>query len=104
MAAADLDAERRDVAEAHGVVRFGEDGLGQVAADFAGIDVESGDELDVADVVPAQADVHEAGHELVGRGGAVPGHALDEGGRAVADADDGNTYGWLMGRAHASQA
>ena len=38
------------------------DGLGQVAADLLGVHVERGDELDVADVVVAELDVHQAGH------------------------------------------
>ena len=37
-----------------------------VEADLRGVDVERGDELDVADVVAAEHDVHEAGH-AVGR-------------------------------------
>ena len=37
---------------------------------FVGVDVERGDELDVADVVAAEHDVHEAGH-LVGRVGVL---------------------------------
>ena len=32
----------------------GEDGLAEVEADLGGIDVEGGDELDVADVVAAE--------------------------------------------------
>ncbi len=48
-------------------------------ADLALVDVEGGDELDVADVVAAEVDVHEARHELVGRGVAVLVDALDEG-------------------------
>ena len=82
----------RHVGEADGVVGLGEDGLGQVVADFARVDVEGGDELDVADVVAAEVDVHQAGHELVGRSVAVLVDALDEGGSAVADADDGDAY------------
>ena len=48
------------------------------------------DELDVADVVAAEVDVHEA-RDLLGRVGvAVVLDALHEGGGAVADADDGD--------------
>ena len=36
-------------------------GLAEVEADLGGVDVEGGDELDVADVVAAELDVHEAG-------------------------------------------
>src|SRR5262249_40048339 len=48
-------------------------------------------------VVAAQVDVHEAGDELVGRGVSVLGDALDEGGGAIADADQGDAHG-LRGR------
>ena len=41
---------------------LGEDRLAEVEADLVGVDVERGDELDVADVVAAELDVHEAGH------------------------------------------
>src|SRR5207247_2607626 len=88
--------------KANGVVRLGKDGLGQIVPDFAGIDVERGDELDVVDVIPAQIDVHQTWYELVRGGVAVLGHALDEGGGAVADADDGDTHcAFFTGRSHA---
>jgi hypothetical protein len=56
-----VDVERRDVGDLDGVVLAGDDRLGQVAADLLGVDVERGDELDVADVVVAELDVHEPG-------------------------------------------
>ena len=68
----------------------GEDRLRQVFADLVGVDVKGGRELDVADVVAAQIDVHEAGDLGVGVGVAVVLHALHERARAVADADDGD--------------
>ena len=65
---------------------------------FVGVDVERGDELDVADVVAAEHDVHEAGH-LVGRVGVlVVLEPLDEGAGAVADAGDRQAdlaHGWV---------
>ena len=64
------------------------DRLGEVLADLLGVDVEGGDELDVADVVAAEVDVHQAGHFLGGVGVLVVLDALDEGVGAVADADD----------------
>ena len=89
-AALDGHAERRDVGDLDGVVLAGDDGLGEVAADLLGVDVERGDELDVGDVVVAEADVHQArdGRGLVGV--AVVLDALDERGGAVPDADDGD--------------
>ena len=78
VAALDGDAERRHVADLDRVVLAGHDRLGQVAADLLGVDVERGDELDVADVVLAELDVHQAGHPRAGVGVLVVVHALDE--------------------------
>ena len=74
--------------EALGVVGRGEDGLGDVAADLGGVDVEGRGDLDVADMVAAELDVHQARDRLVAAGVAVVGEALHEGGGAIADADD----------------
>jgi hypothetical protein len=60
----------------------------EVLADLRRGHVERGGELDVADVVAAQVDVHEAGDELIGVGVAVVLDALEQRIRAVADADD----------------
>ena len=61
--ALDRDAElgQLAVAELQRVVLAGEDRLGEVLADLVGVDVERGGELDVADVVAAEVDVHEPG-------------------------------------------
>ena len=53
--------------EALGVVRRGEDRLGDVAPDLGGADVEGGGDLDVADVIAAELDVHQPRHRLVRR-------------------------------------
>ena len=88
-AALDLDAEVRDlVGELDRVVLAGEDRLGEVLADLVGVDVERGAELDVADVVAAEVDVHQARDGLARIGVAVVLDALHERARAVADADD----------------
>ena len=55
--------------ETDGVVLPREDGLAQVEADLGGVDIEGGHELDVTDVVAAQADVHQAGNALRRVGG-----------------------------------
>ena len=78
----------RDVRELDRVVRVRPDRIGEVLADLRRRDVERRRELDVADVVAAEVDVHQAGDELVGRGVAVVLDALQECVRAVADADD----------------
>ena len=65
--ALDGDAEVRDlVGELQRVVLAGEDRLGEVLADLVGVDVERGAELDVADVVAAEVDVHQPGDVLAG--------------------------------------
>ena len=90
-AALDGDAQVRDVVrELDRVVLARPDRLGEVLADLVGVDVERGRELDVADVVAAEVDVHEAGDGLVRVGVAVVVDALDERVGAVADADDGD--------------
>ena len=88
--ALDRDAGVRDLLEDVGVVGLGVDRLGQVLADLVLVDVEGGHELDVADVVAAEVDVHQARDEVVLLGVLVVVAALDEAARAVADADDGD--------------
>ena len=83
-----LTPELRDVGELDRVVLARPDRLGEVLADLLGVDVEGGDELDVADVVAAEVDVHQARDLLGGIGVLVVLDALDEGVGAVADADD----------------
>ena len=68
----------------------GEDRLGEVEADLLGVDVEGRDELDVADVVAAERDVHEARHRLARVGVAVVLDPLEERAGAVADSGDGD--------------
>ena len=72
------DTQRRNVGELDRVVLTAFDGLCEVAADFGGVDVEGGDELDVADVIIPEHHVHETGHVVGGIGVAVVGNALDE--------------------------
>ena len=66
MAALDGDAGRRDVGDLDRVVLGGADRLGQVEADLLGVDVERGDELDVADVVVAELTCMRPGTVLLG--------------------------------------
>ena len=98
-AALDRHAEARHLGEAHRVVGRRPDGLREIEADLARVDIEGRRELDVADVVVAQARAHEAGHEAVLGGAPVVFDPLDERGRAVADTDDGHTnrsHGFLL--------
>ena len=81
-------SERRHLGELDRVVRARPDRLREVLADLLRVDVERGDELDVAHVIAAEVDVHQAGDLLGGIGVPVVGDALDEGVGAVADADD----------------
>ena len=87
-AALDRDAEVRDLLEDVRVVGLLVDRLREVLADLVLVDVERGHELDVADVVAAQVDVHQPRDEVVVVGVLVVVAALDEAARAVADADD----------------
>jgi hypothetical protein len=89
-AALHLDAQHGHVGEADGVVRLVEDGLGEVAADLAGVHVEGGAELDVARVVAREVGVHEPGDEVGGRRRSIELDALDQRRRAVPHADDGD--------------
>jgi hypothetical protein len=84
------DIERRDVGDLDRVVLTGQDRLGEVAADLLGVDIERGDELDVAHVIVAQLDVHQPGDLLARVGVSVVMHALDERGGTVSGADDRN--------------
>src|SRR5665213_642158 len=74
--------------ELHRVVLTGPDRLSEVLADLRLVDVEGGRELDVAHVVAAEVDVHQAGDVLRGVGLRVVLDALHERRCAVADADD----------------
>src|SRR4030095_9109622 len=87
----DGDTEVRDLGEAHRIVRLAQDGLGQVEADFAGIDVEGGGELDVAYVIAVHPRPHEAGNAPVIGRVAVVFDALDQCGCAVAHSDDSDS-------------
>ena len=78
-----------DLGELDRVVDLGEERLGGVEADLLGVDVEGGHELDVADVVAAELDVHQAGHAVGRVGVLVVGEALHQGAGAVAHAGDG---------------
>ena len=89
-AALDGHAGRPDLVERVGVVRLGVDRLGEVLADLVLVDVEGRDEVDVADVVAAQIDVHQARDEVVGVRVLVVVAALDEAAGAVPDPDDGD--------------
>ncbi len=90
--ARDLDAGLRHLGELVRVVRVRPDRLGEVLADLVGRDVERGRELDIADVIAAQVDMHQAGNELVRRRVLVELHALEQGVGAVADADDRHAH------------
>src|SRR5262249_49335444 len=64
------------------------DRLAEVEPDLVGVDIERGDELDVAHVVAAELHVHQARHALGRVGVAVELDALHEAARAVPDAGD----------------
>lgn len=70
VAALDGHAGVRNLGDLDGVVLAGPDGVREVEADLLRVDVEGGDELDVAHVVVAELDVHQTGH-LAGRIGVL---------------------------------
>ena len=82
----------RHVGELDRVVRVRPDRVGEVLADLVLGDVERGGELDVADVIAAEVDVHEAGDELVRGRVLVVLDALEQRIGAVADADDRDAH------------
>ncbi|MFN8163913.1 MAG: hypothetical protein U0R26_08800 [Solirubrobacterales bacterium] len=84
----DLDAEVGHVGELDRVVLTRPHRLREVLPHLLDVDVEGGDKFDVADVVAAEFDMHQA-RNFVGRIGVlVVVDALDEGVGAVAYADD----------------
>src|SRR4051794_24424802 len=88
----DGDAELLgELGELDRVVGIGPDRLAEVLAHLRPVDVEGARELDVAHVVAAEVDVHEARDALLGIRVAVVVDALHERVRAVADADDGHS-------------
>ena len=87
-----LDDDVRDrerTLEDAGVVRLGEDRLFQRPADLAPVDVEGGDELDVARAIAADRLAHHAVERRVAAA-AVIFHALHQRAGAIADAGDGD--------------
>src|SRR5207245_3692391 len=86
-AALDFDAGLRHVRELHGVVGAREDRLREVESNLLLVDVERGDELDVAHVVAAQVDVHQTRHGRLGRSVAIVVNSLHQRRRAVAHTD-----------------
>src|SRR5262249_15607797 len=90
--ALDRHAGRRHVTDGDRVVLAGDNRLGEIPANFLGVHVERGDELDVPNVVGPELDVHEARHPAGRVGLLVVLHALDEGTCAVPDAHDGYPY------------
>ena len=103
-----LDPEVGELAELDGVVDLGEQRLARVETDLGGVDVEGGDELEVPDVVAAELDVHQAGHQIRRIGVAVEVDALHQRAGAVAHAGDGKSdrahwgSSWRVARSVAS--
>src|SRR6185436_12722551 len=95
----DLDAGLRHVGELVRVVGMRPDRVGEVLSDLVLRDVERCRELDVRDVVAAQVDVHEAGHELLGICVLVVLDSLQKGVGAVPYADDCHAHLAVSARA-----
>ena len=91
MAALDGHAGGGNVGDLDGVVFAGQDGVGKVNADLLAVNIESGNKLDIVDVVLAELNVHQTRDRGLGIGVAVVLHTLDERGGAVTHTNDGNT-------------
>ena len=72
-----LYAGRGHIAELEGVIGCGVDGVSQVLAHLVLVDIESGDEIDIADMISAQVGVHQAGDKIGFIGVAVIMNALN---------------------------
>jgi hypothetical protein len=88
----DGDARLGDVGELDRVVRLRPDRLGEIDADLALDDVERSDELDIADVIAAEIDVHQPRNEVVRARVLVVLDTLQQRVRTVADADDRDAH------------
>ena len=87
-AAAHLDTCRAEVGEADRVVRRRLERIGEVASDLALRDIERRDAIDVAHMVAAELQMHEAGYRVVAFRAAVEFDPLDQRGGAISRPDD----------------
>ena len=87
-AARDLDPGARDVGETISVVRRLVDSVSEVLADLVPVDVERRNEVDVANVIAAEVDVHDPRDTVPGFGVPVVVDTLHERARTVTDTDD----------------
>jgi hypothetical protein len=87
-----LYARGRDIAELVGVVGWGINGLRQVLAHLVLVDIDGGYEIDIADVIAAKVDMHQAGYELIFLGILVIMHPLYKGGCAVPNTNNCYIY------------
>src|SRR5207302_10412966 len=74
--------------EAHRVVGRREDRLGEVATDLVARHIKSRDAFDVADVIAAELQMHQAGDRIAALGAAIELDPLDQRRGAITDADD----------------
>ena len=85
-------AGRRDLGDLDRVVLAGVDGVGEIAADLLRVHVERGHDLDVADVVRPEPDMHEAGNPGAVFGVLVVLQSLHQGASAVTHPHDGDAH------------
>ena len=81
----DFHPGRTDRSEALGIVGRGRDRFGEIASDLSLGDVESGDKLNIPDMVASEIEMHDSGDGMVAGRGTVEFDALDERRSAVAD-------------------
>ena len=102
LSALDLDAEVRDICDLDRLVLAGVQRLGDILADLVRVDVETSDDLDVRDVVVAEDGVHQARDFSIRGGVLIKLKALNQGGGAVAEADDRDVDRAALGRCRGS--
>jgi len=67
-----------DIGELDCVVLAAPDGFAEVLADLLDVDIEGSGELNIANVIATEIDVHQAGYEHIVRSVSVILDALDE--------------------------
>ena len=91
-AAHDRHVQLGHVGELVRIVRVRKDGLGKIEPDFGVNDINGRAEFDIADVIPAQVDMHQAGNAVGFSGIAVKMNTLHQRRGAVTHANDRDAH------------
>ena len=84
----DLDPRRAELGKADRVVGRRQGRLGEIAADLALRHIERRDAIDIADMIAAELQMHQAGDRLLAFGAAIKFDPLDQRRGAIAHPDD----------------